>query len=120
MSIIEDSELLSLIDKELQNDDCYSDDNHLILAQDILYQTLIMASTQCNYWIFQGNPKVFDFETALKEEILTDWTVSAHKDKIKSGDKAILWVTGNQSGCYALGVVTSETTIYGKRLTKVI
>src|SRR5690606_16055991 len=61
-----------------------------------------------NYWIFQGNPKVFDFETALRNEILTDWTVSAHKDKIKVGDKVILWITGNQSGCYALAEVTSE------------
>ena len=61
-----------------------------------------------NYWVFQGNPKVFDFETALREEILTDWTVSAHKDKIKVGDKVILWITGDQSGCYALAEVTSE------------
>ena len=61
-----------------------------------------------NYWIFQGNPKVFDFETALKEEILTDWTVSAHKDKIKVGDKVVLWITGNKPGCYALAEVTSE------------
>jgi Cdc6-like AAA superfamily ATPase len=61
-----------------------------------------------NYWVFQGNPKVFDFETALRAEILTDWTVSAHKDKIKVGDKVILWITGDQSGCYALAEVTSE------------
>lgn len=61
-----------------------------------------------NYWIFQGNPKVFDFETALREEILTDWTVSAHKDKIKVGDKVILWITGDQTGCYALAEVTFE------------
>ena len=61
-----------------------------------------------NYWIFQGNPKVFDFETALREEILTDWTVSAHKNKIKVGDKVLLWITGDQSGCYALAEVTSE------------
>jgi hypothetical protein len=61
-----------------------------------------------NYWIFQGNPKVFDFETALRDEILTDWTVSAHKDKIKTGDKVILWITGDKSGCYALAEVLSE------------
>jgi len=61
-----------------------------------------------NYWIFQGNPKVFDFETALKQEILKDWTVSAHKEKIKVGDKIILWITGNKAGCYALAEVTSE------------
>src|SRR5690554_110101 len=61
-----------------------------------------------NYWIFQGNPKVFDIETALRNEILTAWTVSAHKDKIKVGDKVILWITGSQSGCYALAEVTSK------------
>jgi len=61
-----------------------------------------------NYWVFQGNPKAFDFETALHEEILRDWTVSAHKDKIKVGDKVILWITGEKSGCYAVAEVTSE------------
>lgn len=63
---------------------------------------------EINYWIFQGNPNQFDFETALRENILDDWTVSAHKDKIKPGDKVILWITGKVSGCYALAEVTSE------------
>ena len=40
-----------------------------------------------NYWIFQGNPNAFDMATAIKENLLEDWTVSAHKDKIKIGDK---------------------------------
>ena len=61
-----------------------------------------------NYWIFQGNPKLYDFETALRDKIITNWTVSAHKDKIKVGDKVILWITGSKSGCYALAEVTSE------------
>ena len=66
------------------------------------------AQRKVNYWVFQGNPKVFDFETALNQEILSDWTVSAHKDKIKIGDKVILWITGNKSGCYAIAEITSE------------
>jgi hypothetical protein len=66
------------------------------------------AQGKVNYWIFQGNPKVFDFKTALKQEILSDWTVSAHKDKIKIGDKVILWISGNESGCYALAEITTE------------
>ena len=61
-----------------------------------------------NYWVFQGNPNVFDFKTALQDEVLTSWTVTAHKDKIKTGDKVILWITGSKSGCYALAEVTSE------------
>ena len=85
----------------------YDGSNHNILAQDILFQMLDQKD-QVNYWVFQGNPKVFDFETALKKELVTDWSVSAHKDKIKVGDKVILWITGDNSGCYALAEVTSE------------
>jgi Cdc6-like AAA superfamily ATPase len=85
----------------------YNGTNHRLLAQDILFQ-MLDKKEDINYWIFQGNPKVFDFETALRENILTDWTVSAHKDKIKVGDKVILWITGSKSGCYALGEIISE------------
>lgn len=65
-------------------------------------------SRYANYWIFQGNPGVFDFETAIKNNLLEYWTVSAHKDKIKKGDKVILWISGKNSGCYSLAEVTIE------------
>jgi len=61
-----------------------------------------------NYWLFQGNPKVFDFEAAIKANAIHSWTVSAHRDKIKDGDKVILWITGPYSGCYALAEIISE------------
>jgi hypothetical protein len=63
-----------------------------------------------NYWVFQGTPKIYDMVGALEANVLKTWTVSAHKDKIKVGDKFILWLTGNKSGCYALGRVTSPVT----------
>ena len=59
-------------------------------------------------WIFQGNPNRYDFERALKEGGLTTFSVSAYKDRIKPGDLGILWLTGKQSGCYALLKVTSS------------
>ena len=90
--------------------DFYDGSNHLLLAQDILYQSSRNV-TDISYWVFQGNPKVYDFEAALSQNILVDWTVSAHKDKIKIGDKVILWITGKQAGCYALAEVTSEPYI---------
>lgn len=68
-------------------------------------------SRNSNYWIFQGNPNAFDFETAIRNNLLEDWTVSAHKDKIKTGDKVILWISGKNSGCYSLAEVTSEPQI---------
>ncbi|MFI8379031.1 EVE domain-containing protein [Leeuwenhoekiella sp. NPDC079379] len=61
-----------------------------------------------NYWLFQGNPDVYNITNALKGGHLKSWKVSAHKDKIKIGDKVIIWQTGKQSGCYALAEITGD------------
>lgn len=106
--IKEDEELIRLVNQNL-DDECYHDPNFTLLAQDILFQVLDKeVGPKENYWIFQGNPKIFDFETALRKDIMTDWTVSAHKDKIKEGDKVIFWITGENSGVYALGEITEK------------
>lgn len=103
--LIEDEELLKLVE-EILPADVFDDKNHLILAQDFLYQSF--DKTTLNYWIFQCNPNDFDFEAAIKNEVVDNWTVKAHKDKIKPKDKVIIWQTGKKSGCYALAEVTSE------------
>ncbi|MBC7523244.1 MAG: hypothetical protein H7239_02230, partial [Flavobacterium sp.] len=64
-----------------------------------------------NYWIFQGSPKIYDAVTAINNKAVSTWTVSAQKDKIKEGDKFILWLTGANAGCYALGTITSEVAM---------
>jgi hypothetical protein len=71
-------------------------------------------SRNSNCWIFQGNPNDFDYETAIKNNLLDNWTVSAHKDKIKTGDKVILWISGKKAGCYALAEITHEPQIIEK------
>jgi hypothetical protein len=103
--ILPDTELKSLVQNAIP--EFYDENNLKLIAQDMLYQMLDQEE-ETNYWIFQGNPKIFDFETALRENVLNDWTVSAHKDKIKVGDKVILWITGNQAGCYAFAEITRE------------
>lgn len=60
-----------------------------------------------NFWVFQGNPKIYNVMAALNDNMLTTWSVKAHEEKIKVGDKIILWVTGKNQGCYALAEVTS-------------
>jgi hypothetical protein len=67
-------------------------------------------SINTNYWIFQGSPKIYNAVAAINADAVKSWTVSAHRDKIKKGDKIILWLTGPNSGCYALGRVDSEVT----------
>lgn len=64
-----------------------------------------------NYWIFQGNPNIYNITLALKGGHLKSWKVAAHKDKIHIGDKVIIWQTGNEAGCYALAEVTSEVGV---------
>lgn len=64
-----------------------------------------------NFWVFQGNPKEFDIVKALEDNALKTWRVKAHKDKIKKGDKVILWAGGKNSGVYALATVDSEVSI---------
>lgn len=61
-----------------------------------------------NYWIFQGNPKIFNIIDALKENNLITWSVKNHKENIRPGDKIILWIVGKNSGCYALCTVKTE------------
>jgi len=64
-----------------------------------------------NYWLFQGNPKQYDIVAALNDNALKTWSVTSHNKLIKKGDKVILWVTGDESGCYALCTVDSKVGV---------
>jgi hypothetical protein len=59
-------------------------------------------------WIFQANPKLYDIAGALRDEKLKTWGVKSHKKDISKGDKAIIWVTGAEAGCYALCEIASD------------
>jgi len=84
----------------------YYDDPYLhLLVQDFI---LSVSTYEPSYWIFQGNPKVYDFSSAINNGTINQWTASAHRDKMRIGDKVIFWLTGTQAGCYALGEITSD------------
>lgn len=59
------------------------------------------------YWLFQYNPNHLDLKMELKTKDLKHFPLKAHKDKIKVGDKVILWQSGKGAACYGLGVVKS-------------
>lgn len=62
-----------------------------------------------NYWLFQFNPKIWDLRKEWSESTQTEWwRVTAHRDQIKPGDQVILWMTGEESGCYALCEISSH------------
>jgi hypothetical protein len=106
--LVDDEELWQLTKAPLP-ENAWKDENLNILAQDVLYVGLDQNPVP-NYWVFQGNPKFYDIVGSLREGVLKTWSVVVHKDKIKKGDKVILWVTGDQAGCYALCKVISEIT----------
>jgi len=86
----------------------YNDPHLYLLVQDFIFSIVhYFGQSFSSFWIFQGNPKIYNVVDSLKDNALKSWSVSAHKDKIKIGDKIILWLTGEKSGCYALGRVTS-------------
>lgn len=79
------------------------------IREDKKEQAIDESSDEPHYWIFQCNPKKFDLPAMLRrEELETDWTVSAHRDNIRVGDKVIIWMTGPEAGCYALAEVTGN------------
>jgi predicted Mrr-cat superfamily restriction endonuclease len=104
--IVQDTELTDTVKNYIP--EYYDGKNNLLLAQDILYTMFNKAEENSSYWVFQGNPKVYDFNAAIKKGLIDQWTASAHRDKMKTGDKVIFWLTGENAGCYALGEITSE------------
>lgn len=101
-----DGDVIDMVE-ELLTEDCYHGEQKWVVFQDILWINM-RSIDKVQYWLFQGNPKIFDVKSALEEGKLTTWRVNAHKSKITPGDKVILWASGDQRGCYALAEVDSE------------
>jgi hypothetical protein len=110
--IIRETALQTGIENLMPNDERFNK------LQDNLKKRLVSDKKPKNYWVFQGNPNIYDISTALKAGHLKSWKVAAHKDKIKIGDQIILWQTGRKSGCYALAEVTSEVKIFEEEINE--
>lgn len=58
-------------------------------------------------WVFQGNPKRFPvLDHLLDGETDANWSVTQHLDDVSIHDNAVLWVSGDRAGIYAIGHVT--------------
>jgi EVE domain len=62
-----------------------------------------------SHWILQANPRRYRLFDALRDgyEVST-WTVAQFREEIAPGDDFGLWVSGDDRGVYALGVVTER------------
>lgn len=61
-------------------------------------------------WIFQANPNRYDILNALLDPALDKqgWMVNQHRDEIKQGDIALIWMSGKEAGIYAICEVISD------------
>lgn len=65
-------------------------------------------NNQPEFWLFQLSFKSLRLRDALRTEALQSFPVKAHAERIKAGDKVIIWQAGKAQGCYALASVLSE------------
>ena len=56
-------------------------------------------------WIFQYNPQLYDFDSAVAELEEFYWLVNQHKDRIGQGDEVFIWRSGPDSGIVAVAEV---------------
>lgn len=61
-------------------------------------------------WFFQANPNRYDILNALLDPALDNqgWMVNQYQKEIKQGDLALIWISGKESGIYAVANVTSD------------
>ena len=61
-------------------------------------------------WIFQANPQRYDILNSLADEELKEevWLITRFKDKIQKGDVGIVWMSGKDSGIYALAEIMNN------------
>ena len=69
------------------------------------------SNEEITTWIFQANPKEYDILNALSDERLENnihWYVGQHKKLIKKGHIALIWMSGKESGVYAITQIVTD------------
>src|SRR5699024_2248981 len=115
-----DPELQQLFRSEL-NEDCFQDENYKILAQDIIFQTLDgNAKISQKYWILPVDPNHFDVDFTLQEDALLNLPIFGPQKEINADDQILLWLTGNESGCYAMAKAIDDQNADKQNITLAI
>jgi predicted RNA-binding protein with PUA-like domain len=61
-------------------------------------------------WVFQSNPQRYDILNAVADkELIEDvWEVKRYKDEVRLGNVCLVWMSGKESGIYAVGDIISN------------
>lgn len=60
------------------------------------------------YWVFQANPARYRIHESLRTEVEELWNLNQHASEVHLGDRVAIWLSGAESGVYALGTVVSQ------------
>jgi hypothetical protein len=74
-------------------------------------ETDISNDDEINIWIFQANPTRYDILNALNDNDIGNtiyWLVKQNIKKIHKGHLVLIWMSGKESGIYALGRIECE------------
>lgn len=58
-----------------------------------------------SYWLFQGNPKYYKVIDAIRDFEQMPWLVTRYTKDIAVGDGVIIWLSGKDSGIYAIAEI---------------
>jgi len=70
-----------------------------------------LGNSDTSVWLFQANPDKYDILNALSDEKIGNsihWLVNQHKGEIRQGHVGLLWMSGKDSGIYAVTQITSD------------
>lgn len=61
-------------------------------------------------WLFQATPDEYKLAEKVPAHLAKGdfWLVKQHRDKLRAGDKVILWQSGKEAGIYAFGSVAGK------------
>lgn len=67
------------------------------------------------YWIFQGNPTVFDINSYLKNNVgkIISWSANQYAERMEPGDIVYFWKSGADNGG-VIGIGTMTTRAYDR------
>ena len=72
-------------------------------------------------WIFQANPNRYDILNALSDERIGNeihWLVNQHKTEISKGHIGLIWLSGRESGIYAVTEIISNPQLMKEPITE--
>lgn len=72
--------------------------------------TIPKRSSDVKVWIFQANPKKYDILNALLDPSLDKdtWSINQYKNEIRKNDTALIWMSGNGAGIYAVAEIQTD------------